>query len=576
MSTKLVREKIVEFLKSGLPEVLCIRGNWGTGKTYTWNDVLNTAAKAEGGLACEKYAYVSLFGLNNVEDVKREIVNQTIARDRIGAEFDPSNLSSIYNDGVSVFKKNSGFVGKLFENYYGAAISVMTLLIRNRLICIDDLERKGDQLRITDVMGLISQLKEERQCKVVLLLNDEQLRDRTAFEGYLEKVVDINLSFTPTAQESVEIALKGLEGDARLKEMVKDRATALSIDNVRVIRKLFGFAEQAEPLVKGYKAGVLESVVSSIVLLGWCHLQPEVAPSVNFIMSRQGIYAGYNDDKEGALTPEQQKWVKLLDDYGYAHTDELDTVLLNGIQDGYFSREKVDRHADALNDRVEANEAAEQIRRAWRTLFDTFNGTVDEGLAPFLECFSTKAKYYSLNETIGVVNAHRTLDRAARGDELFEFYVQANRDFKGAFDISGIEMYGTPVPEDLQVRLAELDVDQDPKPAVDELFLMLDGEGYNSDVTEALAAVRVEEYVQVLKRHEGEDFLKIRRGLTQWRQLVNPSEAHEKIMRNAGLALKQIQEESPLNKYRVQSWGLVQRLDRAAAVGVDAAPQEQA
>jgi hypothetical protein len=49
--------------------------------------------------------------------------------------------------------------------------------IRDQIVCIDDIERKGKDLRTMDVLGLVSLLPEHRLCKVVLILNDERGHD---------------------------------------------------------------------------------------------------------------------------------------------------------------------------------------------------------------------------------------------------------------------------------------------------------------------------------------------------------------------------------------------------------------
>jgi hypothetical protein len=64
------------------------------------------------------------------------------------------------------------------------------------------------------------------------------LEDRDEFEGYLEKVVDLNLKYAPNPSESVEIALNNVIGGSdAIKLLVRERATNLGIDNIRVIRK---------------------------------------------------------------------------------------------------------------------------------------------------------------------------------------------------------------------------------------------------------------------------------------------------------------------------------------------------
>jgi hypothetical protein len=70
MSVALVKEEIENFLKSKDPaEVLCIRGKWGIGKTYAWNDCLDKMQRARL-LNVKYYSYVSIFGINSSDELK--------------------------------------------------------------------------------------------------------------------------------------------------------------------------------------------------------------------------------------------------------------------------------------------------------------------------------------------------------------------------------------------------------------------------------------------------------------------------------------------------------------------------
>jgi len=76
--------------------------------------------------------------------------------------------------------------------------------VRNQIVCIDDLERVGDGLSIKDVLGLVSFLKDQRKCKIVLLLNNEELQDRAAtdFKSQLEKVIDVKCVLSDPSRSS--------------------------------------------------------------------------------------------------------------------------------------------------------------------------------------------------------------------------------------------------------------------------------------------------------------------------------------------------------------------------------------
>jgi len=43
MTTKVVREEVSRFLNSSEPEVLCVTGKWGVGKTFGWDHYLKEA-----------------------------------------------------------------------------------------------------------------------------------------------------------------------------------------------------------------------------------------------------------------------------------------------------------------------------------------------------------------------------------------------------------------------------------------------------------------------------------------------------------------------------------------------------
>lgn len=239
MSVKDVRAAIERFLAHEKPQVLCIRGAWGTGKTYTWDDVLKKTA-ADHKVKAKKYAKASLFGLNSIKELKREIFQSAIEIDQIGKPFDVKNVNSVADSLKSWGKLAWNKASFVHEDAMTAAIEVAALFAREQLILIDDLERKGEDLRSVDVLGHICQLRDDRSSKVVLLLNDEELEDQPEFISYLEKVVDVYLRFEPTCEEIAGIAI--LEKD-RVSDLVRDNAVALGITNVRVIRKIHSLVE---------------------------------------------------------------------------------------------------------------------------------------------------------------------------------------------------------------------------------------------------------------------------------------------------------------------------------------------
>ncbi len=75
MTIEVFASELKRFLSTEDPEVLCITGRWGVGKTYAWRHYLKEAQKAKS-VALSKYSYVSLFGRNSLDDVRTSIVEK--------------------------------------------------------------------------------------------------------------------------------------------------------------------------------------------------------------------------------------------------------------------------------------------------------------------------------------------------------------------------------------------------------------------------------------------------------------------------------------------------------------------
>lgn len=576
MSTQLVKDQINAFLKTEKPEVLCIRGNWGTGKTYNWQTAIKALRGDPMAVALNQYAYVSLFGVSSVNQIKASILQNTIIRDKIGDLITSETVRETLAKGERGIKAT---IVKMLplggDGIFDAAISALSLLSNKQIICFDDLERKAAGLSAGDVLGFMSYLKEQRECKVVLLLNDEALKgeDKEQFTSYLEKVVDINLRFAPMAFESAQIALDNIEGSESLKELIRGSSVRLGIDNVRVIQKIFRLAALIEPLLKQYKPGVLKSVVHSLVLFGWCHYQPELAPGMEFV-KQKGAYSSILEREKNKADPVADKWSEMLRRYGYGYTDDFDLVLMQGVADGYFKQESVDSHAAELHQREQAEEARRDLDAAWDKYHYSFRDTQDEVLAALYASFMKNALYYNLSTAIGLVDVFRELgDR--RSEEIFEHFVDVHKGTPDVFDVSNMYRFGREVPEDLKERVTELYKGAKPQLSVVELFLTLEKDGFHSEVADKLAEVPVDEYVRALTTCYGEELASIRRGLTADLNVTNPGPASIKIMARAAEALSIIGKENPLNLRRTRMWKLIQRVE-ALKHGVEEEDSEAA
>ncbi len=148
MSIEVIKTQIEKFLDNPTPEVMVIKGKWGVGKTYCWNRFLNEAKNSKK-IKLDRYAYVSMFGINSLDAFKYAIFENVIDRNLIGKD---ANTETFHDNLTSLFKKIGKKSIPLLEplsriitriSLSSAIESIAFLSLSNTIICIDDLERTG-------------------------------------------------------------------------------------------------------------------------------------------------------------------------------------------------------------------------------------------------------------------------------------------------------------------------------------------------------------------------------------------------------------------------------------------------
>ncbi len=552
MSVAGVQNAIREFLGSSKAEVLCIRGHWGTGKTYNWKSIAKAQRDVPSGVALSTYAYVSLFGVNSITDLKSQILQNTVTRGQIGDVPSMETAGNVVSTIETATKKGflkfvSGFLGNRSEGI----VSALGLMISRQIICIDDLERKGEKLTSNDVLGYISNLKEERGCKVVILLNDEALTgaDKQQFAAYLEKVVDRNLLFAPTAAESVAIAIP--DGD-HIAATVRDRCIQLGIDNIRVVGKIYAAIQQILPLLSEFSGETKDAIAAAMVLMGWVHYQPSSAPSLDFLKGFSSRLWGTGNVSK--MTPEEQAHDALLGKFGFSHLDDLDMELYRGIANGYFVQSAIDAHAAEFHRMVLKGQALDRHREAWRAYhYSLRNGieVVDE----IAKSFIRNAEFLSAENMNGVVNLLRDLSMPEMISPVIDAFIATHGHDPAALDPTSIYTSGGKLDDEVVHRLNEARRNQKPKREFMDIISSPHGI-YDEEVVSELLSFPVEEYVRVLRTYENDAFEDIMRALNSYTSISNPSDDMKKVTARYHDAMRQVAKDSAINRHRVIQRGI--------------------
>jgi hypothetical protein len=380
MSIEQIKDEIRKFLASDQKIALCLTGKWGVGKTYTWETLLADAIRSRRAIP-SKYAYLSLFGLESLADVRRTLFENTVeAAAFTSSGLQETTIGSVSGRLMQLASKWRAGVGiirgiPIVADYSGLAEKGGFLEVRDQIVCFDDLERKSDGLALKDVLGMMSLLKEKKNCKVVLLLNEDALDAKEAedFRAQLEKIIDINLVFAPTANEAAKIAFA--ENETEVARLVATNTVALGISNIRTILKLLRVCERVAQLLCDYDERVIQGAIKSACLYGFAIYHPTDSPPLEMILNYKNLDSIFDERK--TKSREEMLWGDLLRGYGYNGADALDIAIVESIKAGFFEESRIKREAGILSKRYELIDKDADFSKAWNIYHNSFQDDAD-------------------------------------------------------------------------------------------------------------------------------------------------------------------------------------------------------
>ncbi len=119
--------------------------------------------------------------------------------------------------------------------------------VRNCIVCLDDLERKGNEFSVKDILGLVSFLQEERSCDVVIIFNDKELpdKDRGLLSKYREKVLGVELLFYMSPKECYKLATPDIAEE--YSAILIDYFEKVGCTNIRIISRVKSVIKEISP-----------------------------------------------------------------------------------------------------------------------------------------------------------------------------------------------------------------------------------------------------------------------------------------------------------------------------------------
>lgn len=245
---------------------IAVTGSWGVGKTFFWNNFLNSQLSEEriykkDNVFNRKYAYVSLFGVESLSDLKTQIYSN-IENNHSSIEVPKwlKGLPSIFKD-TRVSGLGISAPVKLIDN-------LMFNQVKDSIICFDDFERMSNKLDIKDVMGLANQLKLERNCQVILILDESKTEEsnKNKYAEYKEKLIDETIKIV-SVEPLIRDKSKGI--DAPLVDLMVKFADELDIYNFRFFQKVINLYKQFRKKLPEIVAASTKEIILIRILQGY-------------------------------------------------------------------------------------------------------------------------------------------------------------------------------------------------------------------------------------------------------------------------------------------------------------------
>jgi Cdc6-like AAA superfamily ATPase len=278
-----IEPTLEHLLKRPDPFICLVKGEWGVGKTHFIKKFIRDH---HASIAKQSYSYVSLFGIANAGDLMHAIYLNTVPTKTLGSSLADAFSRSSSDEAIDRVKLFLGrakpLLSRLADIPVFGANNIKAFVVnnaahwftRNALIVIDDLERHSSSLSIRDILGILTDLKEERGCQIIIVMNEDALQKDNGDKSYFEtkeKVIDREIVFQPTVEDAIAIGFTDKEKNRTAVECCQK----LQIGNIRTIQKIDSTLRQLRELLTDLGVTVPETfdlqLQSTAVLATWAY-----------------------------------------------------------------------------------------------------------------------------------------------------------------------------------------------------------------------------------------------------------------------------------------------------------------
>lgn len=500
--TKANFEQLIDDRDNG---VIALSGKWGTGKSHMWKQVQKDSTND----AIKKALYVSLFGIKDILQLKLRIVQSAIPDSKTGHV-----AREIVTGAVRQAIKFAKSFNPAFSALDEIALLAVPAILRNRVVVLDDIERKHKDLNIEEVMGFIDEFTQVYGSRILLILNSDKLEDKDMWDKLREKVIDHEIALETTPSEAFGIAVG--EEASPYASHIQGAVETCKISNIRIIQKIIRSVNRLFDGRTDLDDEVLQRAVPSTVLMCSIHYRGlEDGPTLDFVLNFNGVVHRMeerqhqaNDNDEDAA--KEKRWAELLDSLGIISCDEYEHMVVAFLKSGL----RIDAEVKAILDRYVAEKDAYGAEKLCRRFHELnmwhpsitnaellAEATAVAQVAHMLDGYTVSSLY----ETICELPDGAPIADAMLADWLRAFNAVERTKFR--FDST----FDRPLRPEIKAAYIATERRVHPTPSLVEACLQIANDSWGSGERAALQAATPESYEQAIKSLSGEDLRKFMR-----------------------------------------------------------------
>ncbi|WP_177229230.1 P-loop NTPase fold protein [Dyella sp. OK004] len=341
---------MIEILSDQENKVIALTGKWGTGKSHLLQEV-KTASEDE---AIKKAICVSLFGISDMNQLCLKIIQSAIPT----IQSSQATWNKVAATLSGLRKVAVGF-NKGFSVLDDLAQLALPAILKDRVLVLDDIERKHEKLSIDEILGFIDEFTELYGARIILILNSDQLSDKDMWEKLREKVIDQEVRLDTSSAEAFDIASRLTP--TRYGGAIKHAVETIKLTNIRIVRKVIRAINRILGTRDQLPEAVLGRMIPSTVLLSAIHYKGiEDGPPIEFVLqagsSKELVERSRKIVAQPVQDEHQAKWKLLVHQLGINSSDEYELLVADYLDTGLLDEDAVDlivsryvAESDALN-----------------------------------------------------------------------------------------------------------------------------------------------------------------------------------------------------------------------------------